>query len=117
MEILRNVLLILHIVGFAGIIAGVFMQIPAAKKGTAQIGGAILHSSLLMLVTGLGLVGMIYARGGEPDNLKIAAKSAVLIVILALAIIGKRRERVGGAFLGTIGALAVLNVIFAVAWQ
>ena len=51
LEILRNVLLVLHIVGFAGIVGGVLMQMPKVKEGAAKINGAILHSSLLMLVT------------------------------------------------------------------
>ena len=67
MEILRNVLLVLHIAGFAGIIGGVMMQMPKVKEGAAKINGAILHGSLLMLVTGLGLVGMFYASGNG-DN-------------------------------------------------
>lgn len=118
MDILRDVLLILHIIGFAGIIAGVLMQLPAVKQGTAKINGAILHSSLLMLVTGLGLVGMAYARGlGEfVDNGKIGVKSAVLVVILVLAIIGKRKGSASSGLLGAIGGLAVLNVILAVVW-
>ncbi|XPP26448.1 MAG: hypothetical protein ACNYNX_12680 [Leucobacter sp.] len=118
MEILRNVLLILHILGFAGIIAGVLMQLPAVKQGAAKINGAILHSSILMLVTGLALVGVAYGRGfgDEVDNAKIGVKSLVLIVILVLAIVGKVKKRAGAGLLGAIGGLAVLNVILAVAW-
>lgn len=116
MEILRNILLILHILGFAGIVAGVFMQLPAVKQGTAKINGAILHSSILMLITGLGLVGTLYARGLEPDNMKIGVKSAVLIVILVLAIVGKARKRAGAGLIAAIGILAVLNVVLAVVW-
>lgn len=119
MDIVRDILLILHILGFAGIIAGVLMQMPAVKDGAAQINGAILHSSILMLVTGLGLVGMAYARGfGEfVDNTKIGIKTAVLVVILVLAIVGKVKKRASAGMLGAIGGLAVLNVILAVAWN
>lgn len=116
MEILRNILLILHILGFAGIIAGVLMQLPAIKQGAAKINGAILHSSILMLVTGLALVGLLYARGLEPDNAKIGVKTAVLVAILVLAIIGKVKKRAGAGMLGAIGGLAVANVVLAVAW-
>lgn len=116
MEILRGILLILHIVGFAGIVAGVLMQLPALKQGTAKINGAILHSSWLMLVTGLGLVGMLYARGLEPDNAKIAVKTLVLVAILVLAIVGKRKGSASSGLIWTIGGLAVLNVALAVLW-
>ena len=118
MDIVRDILLILHIIGFAGIVAGVLMQIPAIKQGTAKINGAILHSSILMLVTGLGLVGMAYARGfgDNIDNVKIGVKTAVLVVILVLAIVGKVKGKASGAMLGVIGGLAVVNVVLAVIW-
>lgn len=118
MDILRDVLLILHILGFAGIIAGVVMQLPKVKDGAAKINGAILHSSILMLITGLGLVGMAYARGfgDNIDNMKIGIKSAVLIIILVLAIVGKVKKRASAGLLGAIGILAVLNVVLAIVW-
>lgn len=117
MEILRNVLVVLHIIGFAGILAGVMMQMPKVKEGAAKINGAILHSSLLMLVTGLGLVGMMYARDLEPNNMKIGVKTLVLIVMLVLALVNKKKQNVSAAVLGSIGGLAVLNVILAVFWH
>lgn len=120
MEIVRDILLILHIIGFAGIIAGVMSQMPRVKDGTAKITGAILHSSWLMLVTGVGLVGMLYARGFEPNNMKIGVKALVLIAVLVLALVGKARAKkdqpVSAGIIGTIGGLAVVNVILAVIW-
>lgn len=118
MEILSKVLLILHIAGFAGIIAGVMMQMPKVKEGAAKINGAILHSAWLMLVTGLGLVGMMYARGfGENvNNMKIGVKLVVLIVLLVLALVNKRKANVSAGVLGAIGGLAFLNMVLAVAW-
>lgn len=116
MEILKNVLLVLHIIGFAGIVAGVMSQMPKVREGVAKINGAILHSSWLMLATGLGLVGMVYAVGGQPNNAKIGVKLAVLVAILIIAIINKRKPSVGMGVLGTIAGLSVLNVVLAVMW-
>lgn len=116
MEILRNVLLVLHIAGFAGIIGGVMMQMPKVKEGAAKINGAILHGSLLMLVTGLGLVGMFYARDMEPNNAKIGVKTLVLIVMLVLALVNKKKANVSTGTLGAIGGLALLNMVLAVMW-
>ena len=117
MEILRNVLLVLHIVGFAGIVGGVLMQMPKVKEGTAKINGAIMHSSWLMLATGLALVGMLYTRDLEPNNAKIGAKTLVLVVIVVLALVNKRKPSVGAGVLGAIAGLSVLNVILAVMWH
>ena len=116
MEILRNIVLVLHFVGFAGIIAGVLMELPKVKEGVAKISGAVLHSSWLMLVTGLALVGLLYARDEEPNNFKIGVKTAVLIAIIVIALVNKKKTNVSAGVLGTIGGLAVLNVILAVFW-
>lgn len=115
-DILRNILLVLHFVGFAGIIAGVLMELPKVKDGTAKIAGALMHSAWLMLVTGLALVGTMYARGEEPNNMKIGVKLVVLVAIIVVALINKRKERVSAGVLGTLGGLAVLNVVLAVFW-
>lgn len=118
MDILRDILLVLHIIGFAGVFGGVLSQIAAAKRGEAKINGAILHSALLLLVTGLGLVGMFYMNdaGDLVNNMKIGVKSLILIVILALAIVGKVKKRTNGGMLALIGLLAVTNVVLAVVW-
>jgi len=119
MEILRNILLALHLVGFAGIIGGVMMQMPRVKEGTAKVNGAILHSSLLQLVTGLALVGMAYANGAGDmvNNAKIGVKTIVVIAIVVIAIIFKKKQSVGAGVFGAIGGLALLNMVLAVFWH
>ncbi|GAA2845036.1 hypothetical protein FB468_3091 [Leucobacter komagatae] len=116
MEIIRNILLILHIVGFAGVAGASIAQLSKVKEGAAKISGGILHSSWLMLATGLGLVGMMYAMGGQPDNMKIGVKTLVLVAIIVLALVFKKKENVSGGVLGAIMGLSVLNVALAVAW-
>lgn len=116
LEILRNVLLVLHIIGFAGIVGGVLMEMPKVKAGTAKISGAVLHSSWLMLVTGIALVGMLYARDLEPNNAKITVKLLVLVAILVLALINKKKPSVSAGVLGAIAGLSVVNVVLAVMW-
>lgn len=118
MEILRNVALVLHFIGFAVIIGGVIAQIPALKAGAAKLSPGILHGGWLMLLSGLALVGMMYARGMGDDvnNTKIGVKLLVLIAIVVIALINKKKDRVAGWVLPTIGGLTVLNIILAVFW-
>ncbi|KIP52215.1 hypothetical protein [Leucobacter komagatae] len=116
MEIVRNILLILHIIGFAGVAGATIAQLPKVKEGVAKVSGGILHSSWLMLATGLGLVGMMYAMGGEPNNMKIGVKTLVLIAIIVVALVNKKKASVSGGVLGAILGLSVLNVVLAVAW-
>lgn len=119
MEIVRNILLVLHIAGFAGIIGGVMMQMPRVKEGTAKINGAILHSSLLQLVTGLALVGMAYGMGNGDfvNNAKIGVKTVVVIAIVVIALVFKKKQNVSAGVFGAIGGLALLNMVIAVMWH
>lgn len=116
MEILKGVLVVLHIIGFGVVMGGALAQLPNVKKGTAKVTGGLLHGSLLLLVTGLALVGMLYAVGGEPNNAKIGAKTLVLLLLIVLVLVNRKKERVSGGVLGAIAGLATLNVALAVLW-
>ena len=116
MEIVKGILLVLHIIGFGVVLGGALGQLPAVKRGTAKVTGGLLHGSLLLLVTGLALVGMVYMTGGQPDNAKIGAKLLVLVAIFVLVIVNKRKDHVSGGVLGAIAGLSALNVAFAVLW-
>ena len=116
MEILKGVLVVLHIVGFGVVMGGALAQLPNVKSGTAKVSKGILHGSLLLLVTGLALVGMLYALGGGPNNAKIGVKTVVLLAIIVLVLINRKKDRVSGGVLGAIAGLSVVNVCLAVLW-
>ena len=117
MEILKDVILALHIVGVAALLGGVLYQVRAMRAGTARILPAMMHGAWTMLVTGILLVGLQYPLGHDVNNAKIAVKLAVLIAIIVIALINRRRETVAGWVLPTIGALTVANVVIATVWR
>ena len=116
MEILKGVLVVLHIIGFGVVMGGALAQLPNVKLGTAKVSKGILHGSLLLLVTGLALVGMVYALGGTPNNAKIGVKLLVLIAIIVLVIVNRKKEKISGGVLGAIAGLSAVNVALAVLW-
>ena len=118
MEILRNILLVLHFIGLASLLGGVIAQVPAIKAGAAKINSAIFHGMLTQLVTGILLVGVIQmADLAEVNNAKVGAKLAVVIVIAVLAIVYRKKDRVANWALLTIAGLTVLNICLAVFWR
>lgn len=119
MEILKNVVLALHIIGVAALLGGVLFQIRAIKAGTARVLPAILHGAWTMLVTGLLLVGLQYplGRGDDLDNTKVAVKLVVLVAILVIALVNRKRERLATWVLPTLGVLTVANVFIATIWR
>lgn len=116
MEILKGILVVLHILSFAVVFGTTLGQLSNLKTGTAKVTKGILHGSLGLLVTGLALVGMIYGLGGEPNNAKIGAKTLVLVVLIALILMNRKKDTVSGGVLGAIAGLSALNVVLAVLW-
>src|SRR5690554_2633057 len=114
MEILRNVLLILHFIGLASLLGGFLVQMSAFKTKSAVINPAILHGALTQLVTGLLLVTVAEMGDGDVNHMKVGIKLLVVIVIYVLALINRKKTSVSPAVLGTIGLLTLVNIIVAV---
>jgi len=117
MEILKNVILAVHIIGVAGLLGGVLYQIKDMRKGVARVIPAMMHSAWTMLITGLILVGLQYPLGHDVNNAKIAVKLLVLIAIIVIALVNRKRESVTTWVLPAIGGLTVLNVVLATVWR
>ncbi len=116
MEILRNVFLVLHIIGVAALLGGFFYTMSARPK-TVPLGQ--LHGALTMLVTGLVLVGLHQADKaglGPVDNAKIGTKLVILLVLTGLVLWGRRRSSVPTGVWAGIGLLAIADVAIAVFW-
>lgn len=118
MEILKNVILALHIIGVAALLGGALYQMKSIRSGQARVLPAMMHGAWTMLVTGVALVGMAYALGnGEyVDNLKITIKLAVLVAIVVIGLVYRKKETVPTWVVPTIGGLTVVNVLLATIW-
>ena len=88
MEILREILLTLHLLGMAIIVGGYFTVIRSPK-----VLPGMLHASYLQLITGLLLIGLAEMGDGEVNHMKIGIKLVVAIVITVLAFIGNRKQK------------------------
>jgi hypothetical protein len=120
-EILRNSLIVLHFIGFAAVFGGFMTQMKAMAQGAAKIIPAMVHGAWTLLATGILLVGvrewmamMEWAEG--LNHMKIGVKSLVLTLLIILVLANKKKESVKAPVFGTIGLLAVLNVVLAVFW-
>lgn len=116
MEIVKGILLVLHIIGFGAVFGATLGQMTNLKSGTAKVSKGMLHGALLLLITGLALVGMVYATGGAPNNAKIGLKLIVLIALFVVVIMNLKKEKASGGVLGAILALSATNVAVAVLW-
>jgi hypothetical protein len=117
-EILKNVLVVLHFVGLASLLGGVLVQIRSFKTGTAVVLPAIMHGAWTQLVTGIALVGVIEMGDFyDSNNAKVAVKLAVVVVIVAVGFLNRKNKRPAAWVVPAIGALALVNTVIAVFWR
>lgn len=117
MEILKDLVLALHIIGVVALLGGALYQTKAMRQGVARVLPAMMHGAWTMLVTGIALVGLQYPLGNEVNNAKITAKLVVLVAIIVVALVNRKREVVASWVLPTLGALTVLNIVLATVWN
>jgi len=123
MEIIKGILIVLHIVGFGAVFGSSLAQLTAVKQGAARITPGIFHGLNTMFVTGLLLVMMRYLMADPMsdapvvNNLKITLKMAVLIVMIAITLLNRKKENLPAGVFGAIAGLGVLNVALAVMWH
>jgi hypothetical protein len=117
MEILKNLVLALHIIGVVALLGGVLYQIKPMRSGTARILQGMMHGAWTMLVTGIILVGLQYPIGHDVNNVKISIKLAVLVAIIVIALVNRKRDAVASWVLPTIAVLTTANVVIATVWR
>ncbi|MFD3336746.1 hypothetical protein ACFWV1_29540 [Streptomyces sp. NPDC058700] len=116
MDVLINVFVALHIIGIASLLGGFLTQMKAMGTGTARFSPAMLHGALVMLITGVALVGLNQADDQTVNNIKIGVKLAVLVVILGLVYVKRDEERVDKGLFAAVGALTTANIFIATLW-
>jgi hypothetical protein len=116
LDIVRHAILAVHFLGLAAIVGAFFVQM-RAKDGFAT--GVVLAGAITQVVTGLALVGVRQASDLDVNNVKIAVKLGIAVVVLVAAIVAHVQRGRGGkvkpAF-HTAGGLAIVNVLVAVLW-
>lgn len=112
MEILRLVLFLLHLVGFAALFGGAFVQVKGPKR---IINPAMWHGALTMLVSGLLLVGVLEMLDGvDVNHMKIGIKLLVMVVVFVLVLLQRKKDQVSSGMFFAIFGLTFLNAAIAV---
>ncbi len=114
METVRQILLILHILGFAAMIGGLLAQ---AGSGEKSINAAMRDGVGTAFLAGLALVGVLEAGDDPVDHGKIAVKFAIGLVLLVLVMANTRKERIPQGLWAMLLLLSVANVCVAVLWS
>ena len=114
MEILRQVLLFVHILGFAALIGGLLVQ---AREPEKKVNGAMRDGVGTAFLAGLALVGVLQADDVEVNNAKIGVKFGIGLVLLVLVMANTRKESIPKGLWAGLLVLAVAEVCVAVLWS
>lgn len=114
MTVLYNVLLVLHLVGWAIVLGGTVTNIRKPR-----IAPGVLHGALTALVTGILMVGL--AEGPldyDVNHVKVAVKLIIAALVTVLVILaGRRKDGPTSGAVGLIAGLTVVNIAVAVLWS
>jgi hypothetical protein len=114
MDFVKDLFVLLHLVGMAAVVGGWIAVVRAPK-----IIPAILWGARAQVVTGLLLVGIHEMGDDEVNNAKVGVKLLVALAVAACAEIANARQKRGEpnpTLVNAAGALAVLNTAVAVLW-
>lgn len=117
MELVDEIVLLLHLIGFAALFGGILVQ---TRVREPEVNAAMLHGSYAMLVTGLALA--VFAKIGigpadEFDVAKLVTKLVVAAIITFLVIINRRFTSIPKGLWALLGVLTLGNAVLAVLWQ
>jgi hypothetical protein len=113
MGFLREVLVFLHLIGFALLLGGATAQY---LSGRLRINMLMLVGAATQVVTGVALAGVPDENGQRPDPAPIAVKLIVALCVLAMTFFARKREKVNrGHFLAVV-ALVLGNGAIGVFW-
>lgn len=114
MEFLRHLLLVIHLLGFAALFGGMFIQMHSKEK---SINAAMRDGAGTAFLAGLLLVGVMEGSKPEGANLphdKIGIKLVIGLIILVLVMANMKKPSIPqGLFYGIFG-LTIINVGVAV---
>ena len=114
MDLARQLLLILHILGFAALFGGLVVQ---ARSDLKVVNGAMRDGIGTAVVTGLALVGVLEAGDEDVNQVKVAVKLVIGLVLLVLVMANLRKERIPTGLWAALLLLTVANVAVAVLWS
>lgn len=113
MDLLRQILLVIHILGFAALFGGLVVQLGAPER---VVNAAMRDGVGTAFLAGIALVGVLEAGDGDVNHAKIAVKGLIGLVLLVLVMANTRKERIPQGLFAGLLVLTVVNIAVAVFW-
>ena len=119
MQFSYNLFLVLHFIGISGLLGGLLAQIAVKPK---QLPKFVLHSAWLAFIAAIAMVGINQMMHSDDstvqvlDHIKVAVKSTILIVMLAIGYLNIKKAALSNKAWGLMTLLTISNIVIAVFW-
>ena len=119
MQFSYNLFLVLHFIGISGLLGGLLAQIAVKPK---QLPKFALHSAWLAFIAAIAMVGINQMMHSDDstvkvlDHIKVAVKSTILIVVLAIGYLNIKKAALSNKAWGLMTLLTISNIVIAVFW-
>jgi hypothetical protein len=114
MQIAHQILVLLHLIGFAALLGGLLVQLRAKEP---EVNAAMLHGSLTLLVTGLALVWLEAIGLDSVNYVRIAIKFVVMVMVVVLVVKNRKFATIPRGLWALLVGLTLTNAAVAVLWQ
>lgn len=114
MDLVRLVLLFVHLIAMAALLGGLLVQ---AKDDDKRITAWVRDGAGTAFLAGLLLVGVLEGLDADVNHAKIGVKLGIGLVVLVLAMSNVRKNRISDRVWGAMVALTIINVAVAVFWS
>ena len=112
MDIVRQLLLVVHLVAFAALLGGLLGQAKVAQKAVHL---STIWGARIAFLAGLLLVGVLEAGDGDVNHAKVGVKLLVGLAVVGL-LEGRRKKGLSDGLYWLAVGLTVANVAVAVLW-
>jgi FtsH-binding integral membrane protein len=113
MDLLRQLLLVVHLVAFAALLGGLLGQAKATQKAVHQ---STIWGARIAFLAGLLLVGVLEGGDADVNHAKVGVK-----LLIGLAVVGlleaRRKKGLTNVLYWIVVGLTVTNVGVAVLWS
>lgn len=114
MALVQQILVFVHLVGFAALLGGCLAQLRPGPPPEVNL--AMLYGGWTELVTGAALIALQLAQGGPVDYVAYAVKLVLTAATVVLLAKNRKFQSIPGGVLVLIAGLTLLSAATSVFW-
>ncbi|GAA1432345.1 hypothetical protein GCM10009616_21580 [Microlunatus lacustris] len=114
MHLVQQIVVLVHLVGFAALLGGLLVQTRSAEP---EVNATMVWGGWTTLASGAGLVALALAAGGDVGWGPVAVKAVVTLFLVLLLVRNRRFLSVPRGLWLLMGLLTLLNAALSVLWR